>query len=185
MRENYHQRQGLIDLCNYIIKDSGRSDLLDWYMVEIGCYQGESSLIFAERFNKLACIDIWDDISDFLDDTTMQYPMSHVESNFDERLEGYTNVTKYKGDFQAMDYLSLTEFSMADVVYIDANHEYLSVFNDIIKVLSDFKHIKYICGHDYTEGWPGVIKAVDNLLGKPVKTFQDGSWIVKMPKIKK
>ena len=39
---------------------------------------------------------------------------------------------------------------------------------------------KWICGHDYCPGWPGVIKAVEEKLGKPDKTFLDGSWMKKM-----
>lgn len=41
---------------------------------------------------------------------------------------------------------------------------------------------KFIAGHDYCSTWSGVMKAADEMLGKPDKTFPDCSWIKKMEK---
>ena len=38
-----------------------------------------------------------------------------------------------------------------------------------------------IAGHDYIEKFPGVIKAVNALLGKPDKIYRDGSYMISPP----
>lgn len=53
-----------------------------------------------------------------------------------------------------------------DVVFIDAAHSYDMVFRDI-KAWKD--KCKIIMGHDYHENHPGVIKAVNEMFGKPDK----------------
>jgi len=42
----------------------------------------------------------------------------------------------------------------------------------------------WIGGHDYTSSWPGVIKAVDELLGPPKLKFVDSSWLFKKVDVK-
>ena len=34
-----------------------------------------------------------------------------------------------------------------------------------------------IAGHDYHKNWPGVMEAVDTLVGKPDWIYRDTSWI--------
>ena len=51
-----------------------------------------------------------------------------------------------------------------DMVFIDADHEYLSVKEDIKAWISKAKRL--FCGHDYNViDWPGVVLAVDELVG--------------------
>lgn len=180
MRDNYHQRQGLIDLVEYIKNRYGKLDYVS--LLEVGCYQGESSEIFAENFGSVTCVDIWENDATYMDGATGMYDMALVESNFDERMSKFTNVHKIKCDFNKFD-ITYKDFN---VIYIDANHEYEFVKRDITKVLPYMSHMPlYICGHDYTEGWPGVIQAVDELFEYPDEKFQDGSWLVEMSKFYK
>jgi len=53
-----------------------------------------------------------------------------------------------------------------DVVYIDASHEYECVKDDIISWLPKVKKGGILCGDDYCVGWPQVVRAVDEVLGK-------------------
>lgn len=64
-----------------------------------------------------------------------------------------------------------------DVVYLDAEHDYESVKADIEAWLP--KADRFICGHDYTPAWPGVMQAVDEVFGS-VETFADGSWLARV-----
>jgi hypothetical protein len=48
-----------------------------------------------------------------------------------------------------------------DVVFIDANHSYESVRDDIEAWLPKVKMGGIIAGHDYTLNWPGVLQAVN------------------------
>lgn len=34
-----------------------------------------------------------------------------------------------------------------------------------------------MAGHDYTNGWPGVVRAVDETVGRPNRVYPDESWL--------
>lgn len=61
-----------------------------------------------------------------------------------------------------------------EMVFIDAEHTYEGVKKDI--ELWKGKATKILCGHDYTPGWQGVVKAVEESFGK-VK-FVGSIWYV-------
>jgi len=63
---------------------------------------------------------------------------------------------------QAVDVLKNYKIE-ADLIYIDASHEYKPVKDDINMYWSLLKNGGSIIGDDYQGGWPGVIKAVDEL----------------------
>lgn len=54
--------------------------------------------------------------------------------------------------------------SRFDVVFIDANHSHESCYKDIVNWSLLLKPEGTICGHDYSDSWPGVQKSVDELL---------------------
>ncbi len=60
------------------------------------------------------------------------------------------------------------------VVFIDANHSYQFCRNDIQKWLHLLERYGTICGHDYCDAWPGVQKAVDELL--PNRQLTETIW---------
>jgi predicted O-methyltransferase YrrM len=62
-----------------------------------------------------------------------------------------------------------------DVVFIDLDHSYKAVKEDIKLWLPKVKKGGFIAGDDYHENWKGVIQAVDELL--PRATFIDDCWI--------
>jgi predicted O-methyltransferase YrrM len=53
-----------------------------------------------------------------------------------------------------------------DLVFIDANHSYKNVKNDILCWLPKLKQGGTISGHDYCDAWPGVKQAVDEIFAK-------------------
>lgn len=65
-----------------------------------------------------------------------------------------------------------------EFVYIDAAHDYDSVKADIHAWWPIVKIGGYIGGHDYSESWPGVVRAVDEFFSDKgaFETF-DGSWL--------
>lgn len=68
-----------------------------------------------------------------------------------------------------------------DIVYIDASHDYESVKNDIIAWLPKIKKGGIICGDDYINGWPEVIKAVDEIFsGQTINKVGNQQWWVKL-----
>ena len=62
-----------------------------------------------------------------------------------------------------------------DVVFIDLTHTYESVKEDIGLWLPKVKRGGILSGHDYEDSWPGVVKAVDEML--PTRTIMENCWI--------
>lgn len=67
-----------------------------------------------------------------------------------------------------------------DIVYIDASHEYEFIKEDIINWLPKVKKGGIICGDDYIAGWPGVIRAVDEIFKNKVNKIGIQQWWVKV-----
>lgn len=171
---------GLIQLCSYL------PDILEPQstMIEIGSYMGESTLLFASTglFSKVYAIDpfeIGEQFNLFLEDSTVE--LNYPVTDFIEK-EFKTN-TRY---FSFIEHLSDYSYNVADsfkdksidFIYIDGDHSYGSVKKDLELYLSKVKKGGVIAGHDYTKHrWPGVVQAVDEIVGKPDHTFDDTSWI--------
>ena len=84
----------------------------------------------------------------------------------------YNNVTKIRK--LSMAAVNDFEDESLDAIYIDGNHRYDSVCNDINKWMPKLKNGGIISGHDY---YGNIKLAVDNTLGVPLKTFKDKSWV--------
>ena len=79
-------------------------------------------------------------------------------------------------------------------VYIDADHTYESVTEDITAWLPKIRAGGVICGHDYSGGWKEVVRAVDDFFckrsGLDVRHFHEvsdshyrmesGVWVVEL-----
>jgi len=52
-------------------------------------------------------------------------------------------------------------------IFIDADHSYEAVKADIQAWLPKLKKDCIMCGHDYSKKFPGLMKAVDEIFGKP------------------
>ena len=75
---------------------------------------------------------------------------------------------------------------MADVVYIDADHSYKAVRDDIAVWYPRVTPGGALCGHDYypEKPWPGVKRAVDEFIAREqlvLTTYADSSWMVLKP----
>lgn len=165
----------LRNLCNDL-KALGKINKI----VEIGSYMGESAEIFAQEFPDvpITCIDPW--LAGYDDkDSASHSDFSFVEHQFDLRTSQYPNIKKYKG-------FSSNIKIPCSVIYIDGNHSYEAVKEDI---LGWSKYVSVaICGHDYYEDEEflkihphvaGVKKAIIETIGVPDIIYPDGSWLKK------
>ena len=76
--------------------------------------------------------------------------------------------------------VKLFENNSLDIVFIDAEHTYPKVKQDINNWLEKVKNKGYLTGHDYSLTFFGVIKAVNETLGEDnIKVKQDAVWIYK------
>ena len=159
------------------IRDISRFIAPKSVVVEIGCYAGESTELFLECKNvaKLICIDPWPE------DYYSGKQLISAEARFDEVTAAAVakkRLVKRK-DFSSV-VLSdmIAKGEKVDFIYIDGNHSYEFVRQDILLAKQVVKPGGIIAGHDYKyHKSPGVEKAVKELLGFPDVRFADYSWI--------
>jgi len=148
-------------------------------MVEIGSYQGESTIIFHDNIPKLKilhAVDPW--INGYApgDVCSDEYSMETVEKNFDLRTSEFEKIFKHKST--SVNFSKMIDDGSLDFVYIDGDHSYESCKQDIITWLPKLKKGGVIAGHDYLAScFLGVVKAVEEIFGSPDKIYDDTSWI--------
>lgn len=146
----------------------------DITMVEIGAYLGESTQIFLNnvKLKKLIVIDAWE--------PTRKYKIeeiSEAKAIFDAL---HSNNSKLKV-YQAYSNSSIFDKFKVDAVYIDANHDYEYVAQDIDYWLPKINKGGIIAGHDYCEKFSGVVKAVNERFDcEKIQTYADTSWLIKL-----
>ena len=145
-------------------------------MAEIGCYTGESSLMFIQsgKVRMLYCIDPFTSNYDTTD-TVSESDFKEVEKLFDINTHNLP-VTKMKMCFTD----AFNELPELDFIYIDGDHRYEAVKNDIKLAFKKVKKGGIIAGHDYCNECEGVIRAVNEFFGKPNKIYSDSSWMVRL-----
>jgi predicted O-methyltransferase YrrM len=156
---------GLLEMINYIQSINLQAN----HWLELGSNIGESSTLFLgfPFIEKLECVEQALGNVKLLETKYFEYILSNrclFHHGF-----SYDLVNRFKNE-------------SFDVVYIDADHTYESVKQDIHLYFDKIKSGGFICGHDYQTSWPGVIKAVDELsssLGKHITLFRDTSWLIK------
>lgn len=164
------------------------------HIVEIGSYMGCSTaylaveIINSKKNIKLDVVDSWNGEdgtgrppwSDYGDDPThnVSKPSGDIFESFKRNLEpvwSVINPIQSLSDKAA----DLYKDNSLDFVFIDANHHYEGVKQDIVKWLPKVKNNGIIAGHDYNPiSWPGVIKAVHECFPENKIKVIGASWIV-------
>ncbi|MFN0248637.1 MAG: FkbM family methyltransferase [Kofleriaceae bacterium] len=122
--------------------ENGRRDCV----VEIGSYLGYSTRFLASLFSQVVSVDVNIDVLSY---------NRHLNSDLDNI--DYVHMDVYGGDWSTL------AIYAADVVMIDANHEYRCVASDIERSIATFG--KPILILDDYGAWPGVKQAVDERIG--------------------
>lgn len=158
--------KGLYDLITkYVNKDST--------IVELGSFSGISSELFALHCGKLYCVDPWLPYQEIMDVDKM----SNAESNFNDMMKNYDNITKYK--MTSLEASSMFENLSLDMVYIDNDHSSENVEKEIKMWLPKIKKTGYIAGHDFN--MPTVFNVVTKHFDPTlIEIFNDTSWIFKI-----
>lgn len=142
--------------------------------VEIGAWLGKSSSYLADNTRNLdvIIIDTWEG--------------SPNERHTNHKLATQTDIYEiFKENMGDRVYKSIRGLSVEvskqfddnslDTVFIDATHTYEAVKEDIAAWLPKVKIGGILAGDDYVKPWPGVIKAVDEVL--PDSVIMEGRWI--------
>ncbi|MBU6346911.1 MAG: class I SAM-dependent methyltransferase [Cyanobacteria bacterium REEB494] len=137
----------------------------DGRIVELGAWKGRSSsFLVVEAYNKSPKIEIH--IVDTWGDNPYDGSQDQASKVYEKFVE---NMAPLNGLFQlhrmnTADAANLFENKSLDGVFIDADHSYEAVKKDIQNWLPKIRKGGILAGHDYNHSWPGVIKAVDELL---------------------
>lgn len=152
----------------------------DCHFVEVGSWKGRSSAYMAvEIYNskkriKFDCIDTWNGSSEHTDPNSPWFNPEIVQNPnwlYEEFLrnvrpvQNIINPVRKTSSDASADY----DDRSLDFVFIDADHTYQSVKEDIACWFPKVKIGGFIAGHDYNLAkiWPGVCSAVDEFLKLP------------------
>ena len=164
---------GLADLIKFIEADGK-------VMVEVGSYMGESASVFAKHVKSITAIDPWVEGYDD-NDGASSTNMSKVEEYFDKTMSNFSNMKKIK--MKSLEACKQFDDESLDFVYIDAEHTYEALFNDLKAWTPKVKKDGWICGHDWQR--MDLRKAIVDVLGDPDRKFSDNSWCFKKSRLNK
>lgn len=135
-------------------------------IIEIGVWTGGMTTLFAERADRVICVDHW-----------LGSPTDHSREML--RLQGGSSVAYHAFFRNLADSLFTKVFPVrggsreiaalwpphlkADLIYIDAGHGYEDCSADIAAWLPHVREGGVLAGHDYCDSFPGVKRAVDEI----------------------
>lgn len=149
-----------------MLRPSNRSEMLTYFpkeavIAELGVFRGGFSLEIKKicQPKRLYLVDTWNNTLDWY----VGQELKRITGN-----EAYnTCLARMEGPNVRLRRQTTTEFLLSlpdnylDAVYIDANHSYQSVRDELFLSYSRVKPGGWITGHDYCDIFPGVISAVD------------------------
>jgi hypothetical protein len=136
-------------------------------VAEVGCYKGVSTEVLALFADHVFAVDHW--------------PDPPVLEHFQKRMQPYRHVQALHLPSRAA--AAVVPDGSLDLVYIDADHQYASVREDIAAWLPKVRPGGFVAGHDYAtdvDFLAGVVRAVDERFGAPHRTYSDRSWLVQV-----
>ena len=107
-------------------------------------------------------IDPFSTYDEYADNAIVGDDGEQLVANFIDKMEhtkkgAFTFLRQFSSD-------AVDKIPEVDFVFIDGNHAYEYVKNDILKYWSKVKKGGFLGGHDYISGHPEVIKAVDEFV---------------------
>lgn len=147
--------------------------VLDWlvekcnanYAVEVGTFVGLTASIINRFGLETVCYDIWRPLPGSTDPINEIY-LRH-ENVYDICCKNLQTQIE-DGEILLVPVAKGTHWyddvkTAADFIFLDADHRYEAIFDDIVHALDRIKNGGILCGHDYGT-FEGVTRAVDELL---------------------
>lgn len=136
------------------IPDCSRDDLPEFFKqmgfkagAEIGVKKGEFSEKFAQAGLKIYAIDPWLSYEDYDEDPSNQKRLDFQYEHTKRLLAPYSNCKIIRKT--SMNAVSDFEDGSLDFVYIDGNHQFRYLADDLVEWSKKVKKDGVICGHDY------------------------------------
>lgn len=158
------------------------------YIAEIGVWKGKTAykiLNKNEQIIKYFLIDPWQEYEEY---TATNDPRSRGDFyeafiTCKQKLANFENKTVWIKK-KSNEAVNLIPDQSLDLVFIDGNHSYEFVYNDIINWIPKIKNNGIISGHDLDyPGYPGVRKAVEAHFGKSFNIGEDFVWWKRLERI--
>lgn len=157
--------------------------------VEVGTWQGSSAaymgveIINSGKNIQFDVYDIWGRYS--IDGLNTKNPEKYPDNFVEKLFRANINPVKHVVNARKLDSVSASKLykdESLDFVFIDADHTYEAVLNDIHHWFPKVKHGGHIAGHDYFND-PGVQKAVRTYFHKEDDSLYCGEqcWCVFKP----
>jgi hypothetical protein len=150
-------------------------------IAEIGVFQGGTSKLFRALFPDafLYLVDPWQIYDEYLinDAGPVSLKAEDYEACYQMVKEAFEHDSKVK-IIRKTSQEAVNDVPLVDLVFIDANHSYSYVKQDLELWYPRVKKGGILSGHDYDRIlFPGVIKAVDEFFPEGVVLGQDTTWL--------
>ena len=156
-------------------------------IVEVGCYKGRSTRALADHCRgQVIAVDPWG--GGYIQDDGKQakwLDQKKAREAFDRNLADHVASGKVvpiaKRFADAIDVIEQSLGARADLLFVDGDHRYEAVIEDVANARRILRPGAILAGHDYTHpSWPGVKRAVDELFPNGVGVGHCASiWWVK------
>ena len=134
-------------------------------VVEIGSYMGGTAWygaqIARDNYSEYFCIDPWNFQGDI--HVGAVHYRAFKENMKDAGLEDHVQIRKNTNTVACEEF----EDESVDLVFVDGDHTYEGVSGDIRRWWAKLKPGGIMLGHDYCQRFPGIISAVEEILGGP------------------
>lgn len=153
--------------------------------IEIGSWLGRSSNAIAESVKGvLFCIDTWNGTENEGDNHSQargldgDYAFRCFIRNNQKHIINNKIIPLRMNSENGLSVISELNIE-PDVIFIDADHSYEAVKKDINMAKKTIKNGGFICGHDYSNDWKGVKKAVSDSFSEYFIIEGTTIWIAK------
>jgi hypothetical protein len=174
------------------IPDCGRNDLPEFFIemgfkkgVEIGTYKGEFAEVIAKSGLEIYGVDPWLSYSDYPYYNSREQDQEILNEQYEEskkRLAPYPNAHLIRKT--SMEALADFPDESIDFVYIDGNHTFKYVAEDLCEWTKKVKRGGVVCGHDYIYSRPTI--AVRHVVDAYVATYAIHKfWVLGRKKVDK
>jgi len=145
-------------------------------MAEIGSFQGVSTMLFAMHVKTIYSVDCYDYVVPESGRIASHDQLFvDAEKLFLERTSDIKNIIKVRKT--SVEASQQFEDKTLDAVYVDAEHDPISVRSDINAWKNKIKSDGILCGHDFYLPHIYTILYEENLINDLV-TYPDSSWSV-------
>lgn len=151
--------------------------------VEVGCKEGRTTGFLLKNLPELQviAIDPWAPVPN-ADEDYRDWDFAKIRTEFWQNVgehEDRVTMVEYTSEQAAAMEGSLSYAIPADMIFIDAGHDYESCLEDIRLWWPHVKPGGYLTGHDYQHKFPGVMRAVAKAFPLlRVAVCPDSVWVV-------